>query len=131
MGFDGGGYNIAIATAEHQSSLYCIVNIKQFMEFFISFFYACLRIRFLDVKTNPGPRHPDSAVCLTGNLSDLTGTSPQYDTLLYPETLVSDMHNVSELLVPGFGNHVLLCRGKLPRARRVAAYKGVGCGAFR
>ena len=38
------------------------------------------------------------------------------------ETLVSDMHHVSELLVPGFGRPVLLCRGKMPRARGMAAY---------
>ena len=37
------------------------------------------------------------------------------------ETLVSDIRHVSELLVPGFGRPVL-CRGKIPRARGVAAY---------
>ena len=31
--------------------------------FSISFFYGCLRLRFLDVETNPGPRHPVPAVC--------------------------------------------------------------------
>ena len=34
----------------------------------------------------------------------------------------SDMRHVSELLVPGFGSPVLLCRGRLPRARGMAAY---------
>ena len=41
------------------------------------------------------------------------------------------MHHVSELLVPGFGRTVLLCRGKMPRARGMAAYVRDGYGAFR
>ena len=52
---------------------------------------------------------------LAGNLSDLTVASSQYDILFCSETLVSDMRHVSELLVPGFGHPVLLCRGKMPR----------------
>ena len=32
------------------------------------------------------------------------------------------MRNVSELLVPGFGRPVLLCRGRMPRARGIAVY---------
>ena len=95
------------------------------MEFIYLIFYACLRLRFLDVETNPGPRRPVPDVCrilcrnvrgLEGNLSDLTVASSQYDMLLCSETLVTDMHHVSELLVPGFGRPVLLCRGKMPRA---------------
>ena len=82
------------------------------MEFIYLIFYACLRLLFLDVETNPGPRHPVPAVCrvlssnvrgLAVNLSDLTVTSSQYDILFCSETLVSDMRHVSELLVPGFG----------------------------
>ena len=48
---------------------------------------------------------------LAGNLSDLTVASSQYDILLCSESFVSDMRHVSELLVPGFGRSVLLCRG--------------------
>ena len=59
---------------------------------------------------------------LAGNLSDLIVSSYQYDKLLCYETLVSDMCHVSELQVPGFGRPVLLCRGKMPRARGMAAY---------
>ena len=44
---------------------------------------------------------------LAGNVSDLTVASSQ----------VSDSRHVSELLVPGFGRRVLLCRGRMPRAR--------------
>ena len=97
-------------------------------------FYLFLRLRFPDVETNPGPRRPVEASCrilcsnvrgLSGNLSDLAVASSQYDILLCSETLVSD------LLVPGFGRPVLLCRGKLPRARRMAAYVRDGYGAFR
>ena len=53
------------------------------------------------------------------------------DILFCSETLVSDMRHVSELLVPGFGWPVLLCRGKMPRARGMAAYVRDGYGAFR
>ena len=57
--------------------------------------------------------------------------SSQYDILLCSETLVSDSRHVSELLVPGFGRPVLLCRGRIPRARGMAAYVRDGYGAFR
>ena len=103
-------------------------------------FYSCLRLRFLDIETNPGPRRPVTAICrilcsnvrgLSENLSDLAVASSQYDILLCSETLVSDFRHVSELLVPGFGRPVLLCRGKLPRARGMAAYLRDRYGAFR
>ena len=80
------------------------------MEFQYPIFYGRLRLRFLDVETNPGPRRPlpvSRILCsnvrgLAGNLSDLTVASSQYDILLCSETLVSDMRHVSEVLVPGF-----------------------------
>ena len=92
------------------------------------------------METNPGPRRPVPVVCkilcsnvraLVRNLSDLTVASSQYDILLCSETLVSDMRHVSEGLVPGFSRPVLLCRGKMPRARGMAAYVRDGYGAFR
>ena len=92
------------------------------------------------METNPGPGRPVPAVCrilcsnvlgLAGNLSDLTVASSQYDILLCSETLVSDMRHVSEVLVPGSGRPVLLCQGKIPRARGMAAYVRDGYGAFR
>ena len=101
------------------------------MEFIYLFFYAFLRLRFLDVETNIGQRSPVLADCrilcsngvgLAGNISDLTVTSSQYDILVCSETMVSDMRHVSELLVPGFGRPVFLCRGKIPQARVMAAY---------
>ena len=61
-----------------------------------------------------------------GNLSDLTVASSKYDVLLCSDTLVSDMRHVSEVLVPVFGRLVLLCRGKMPRARGMAAYERDG-----
>ena len=94
----------------------------------------------MDVEPNPGPRRPVPTVCrllcsnvrgLAGNLSDLTGASSRYDILLCSETLVSYMRHVSELLVPGFGRPVLLCRGRMPRARRMVVYLRDGYGAFR
>ena len=56
--------------------------------------------------------------------------SSQYDILFCSETLVSDMRHVLELLVSGFGRPVLLCRGKMPRARGLAACVRDGFGAF-
>ena len=117
--------------------MYCILNITQFIDFLYLIFYACRRLPFLDVETNPGLRRPVPDVCriicsnvwgLAGNLSDLTVAL--YDILLCSETLVSDMHHVSEILVPGFGWPVLLSRGKMPRARGMAAYLRDGYGAF-
>ena len=110
------------------------------MDFLYPIFYGCLRLRFLDVETNRSPRRLVPVVCrilcsnvwsLAGNLSDLTMASSQYDILLCSETLVSDMPHVLEVLVPGFGCPVLLCRGKMPRARGMAAYVRDGYGAFR
>ena len=92
------------------------------------------------MEINPGSRLPVPTVCrllcsnvwgLAGNLSDLTVASSQFDILLCSETLVSDMRLVSELMVPGFGRPALLCRGRLPRVRWMAAYVRDGYGAFR
>ena len=110
------------------------------MEFLFLIFYACLRLRFLDVETNPGPQRLVPTVCrllfstvrgLAGNLSYLTVASSRYDILLCSETLVSDMRHVSELLVPGFCRPVLLCRSRMLRAREIAAYVRGGYGASR
>ena len=89
------------------------------------------------METNP---RPVSAICRilcrnvqgsAGNLSDLTVASSQYGILFCSETLVSDMRQVSELLVPGFGRPVLLYRSKIPRARGMVVYERDGYGAFR
>ena len=89
------------------------------MDFLYLIFYGCLRLRFLDVETNPGLRRPATDICrilssnvrgLAGNLSDRTMASSQYDILLWSESLVSDMRHVSEVLVPGFCRPVVLCR---------------------
>ena len=99
---------------------------------YLIFFFACLSLRFLDVETNPGPRRPVPPVCrllcsnvrgLAGNLIDLTVASSQYDLLLCSDTLVSDSRHVAELLVPGFGRPVLLCRGTMPRARGIVPFQ--------
>ena len=91
------------------------------MDFLYLIFYGCLRLRFLDVETNPGLRRPVPGVCrilcsnvrgLAGNLSHLTVASSQYDILLGCETLVSDMRHVSEVLLPGFCRPVLLFRAR-------------------
>ena len=50
---------------------------------------------------------------------------------LIEKSMVLDMRHVSELLVPGFGLTILLCRGKMPLALGMAAYVQDDCGAFR
>ena len=57
---------------------------------------------------------------LPENLSDLTLAASRYDILLCSETLVADISNVTELLVPGYGRPVMLCRGRMPRFRGMA-----------
>ena len=46
------------------------------MEFLYLIFYACLRLRFLDVETYPGSPRAVSAVCrmLCSNVRGLAGT---------------------------------------------------------
>ena len=98
MCFVGGGVNIAIVTAMPPSFVYCIVNIKYFINFLYLIFYIIPRLRFLDVDTNPGQRRVVPAVCiilcsnvrsLAGNLCHLTVYSSQYEMLLCSESLVS------------------------------------------
>ena len=122
------------------AGMFCSLTHSLWNSYILLFFYAFLRLQFPDVETNPGPRRPVPTVCrllcsnvlgLAGNLSDLTVASSQYDILLCSETLVSDSCHVKELLVPGFGCPVLLCRGRMPRARGMAVYVRDGYGAFR
>ena len=91
------------------------------------------------METNPSPWRPVPAVrkilCSNvwgqaGNLSDLNVASYQYDILFCSETLVSDTHHLTELLIPSFGRPVFLCRGKMPQARGMAAHAKDGYGAF-
>ena len=109
------------------------------MDLLYLIFYACLRLRILDVDTHPGPWRPVPVVCRilcsnvrgrAGNLCDLAVASSQYDILQCSEILVLEMRHVSELLVPRFGRPVLLCRSKMPRARGMAEYSRDCYGAF-
>ena len=110
------------------------------MELFYLIFYACLRLRFLDVAINPGLRRPVPAFCRIlccnvrcpeGNISDLTLASSQYDIRLCSETLVSDMRHVLELL---FSDSVALSCCAEARCLRpdgcLHTYE-IGYGAFR
>ena len=67
---------------------------------------------------------------LARNLSDLTMALSRYDILLCSETLVSDIHYVSVLLVPRFGRPVLLYQYMMLQDRGMAAYTRDGYGAF-
>ena len=106
------------------------------MDFLHLIVYGCLRLRFLDVMAQRRLYLLSAEYSVVmfgawpGTLSDLTVASSQYDTLLCSESLVSDIRQVSEVLVPDFGHPVLLCRGKMPRARGMAAYVRDGYGAF-
>ena len=140
MGFVGDGSNIAIVPALPLSSFLIVVSIySQEMGTLHLKFSSCLRLRSPDVYTNSDPRRPVPASCrilfrnvwgLSGNLGDLAVALSWYDILLCSQTLVSDLRHVPELLVPGFGHPVFLCRGKLPHAHGMAAYVREGNGAF-
>ena len=107
-------------------------------------FYACQELRFPDVEPNSIPQRPFPGACrilcsnvrgLSKNLSDVTVASSKYDLLLCFETLVSDRHQISEFLVPGFDHLVLLYRDGMPRERGMAAYVAFRqpkfeCGCF-
>ena len=135
------GGNIAISTALPPSFyVLCCKHLAVYGIRISDFFYACLRLQFPNANPGRGGLFRLSAdysvvmcsnVPLAGNLSDLTVVSSQYDILFCSETLVSDSRHVSELLVPGFGCPVLLCRGRMPRAQGIAAYVRDGYGAFR
>ena len=84
---------------------------KQFRAFLYLTIYACLRLWFLDMDTNPGLQHPVPTICrilcsnvrgMDGNLSDPTVASSRYDMLLCSDTLVSDMCHKLEFLVTRF-----------------------------
>ena len=139
MGFVGGGGNIAISTALPPS--FCVLCCKHLIVYGIHIsFFSVPEASVSGCGDYPGTRRPVSTVCrllcsnvrgLAGNLSDLTVESSQYDILLCSETFVSDSCHVSELLLPGFGRPVLLYRGRMPRARGMAAYVRDGYRAFR
>ena len=141
MGFVGGSSKIAIATALPPSLfVYCIVNIKIVYGFSLSHFLWLPEASVYGCGDKPWPHRPVPAVCrilcsnvqgLAGNLSDLIVALSPYDILLCSETLVSNRHHVSEVLIPGFRRPLLLCQGKMPRARGMAAYVRDGYGAFR
>ena len=112
MYFVGSRGNIAISTALPSS--FCALHCKHQIVHGISLsYFLCL--------------HEAS---VSGCRDDLTLASSQYDILSCSETLVSDMRHVLELLVPWFDRPVLLCRGRMPRARGMAAYVQDACGAF-
>ena len=68
--------------------VHCIVTIKQFGEFPYLIFNACLRLRFLDVETSPGPRRPVPAISrilcsnVRGLAESLSVWHTRYDILL-------------------------------------------------
>ena len=135
MGFVGGGGNIAIITAQPPSFfvLYCK---NQILYGFSITYFLCMPEASVSGRGDRPVPAVSRLLCsnvrgLAGNLSDLAVASSRHDILLCSETLVSDIRHVSELLVPGFDHPVLLCRGRMPRVRGMAAYVRDGYGAFR
>ena len=70
----------------------------------IFIFYACLRLPFLDVVTNPDPLGPVPGICrilcstvraLAGNLSDLIEALSQYDILARQRTVLQSILQTS------------------------------------
>ena len=109
------------------------------MKFLYLIFYACLSLQFLDLETRSASLHPVHAFCrilcsnvlgLDRNLSNLTVASSRYHILLCYDTLVSDMHHVSELLVPGFDRTFLLCHRSMPQDPEMTADVRNGCRTY-
>ena len=85
MGFAGGDSAHAIATALPTTFfvLYCL-NFLTVYRFYYQIFQTCLRLRFTDVESNPGPGRPVPTVCsiictnvrgMSLNLNNLTVAS--------------------------------------------------------
>ena len=117
-----------------------ILNRMNFMGCIFLILFACLKSRFLNVEPNSGLRRPVPAASsilysnvrgLSKNLSDLTVVSSQDGILLYPDTLVSYLRHVSELLIARFGRQDMLCKDRMPWVWGLAAYVRDDYEAFR
>ena len=94
----------------------------------VLFFYGCLKLRFLDVEVNPGPRAVPQCCrimftninCLHGNRHELTIAATKFDVVT--ATKVTGRRHVSELLLPGFKTPTLLLRGARPNGHGVALF---------
>lgn len=84
-----------------------------------------------DVELNPGPYRQRAKCCrilysnirgLYKNIKDLTMAAANYDIVFCSETLVSNLRDVSELLIPNFNKPVLVRRDSFPRARGMSVY---------
>ena len=107
------------------------------MDFLYLIFYGCLRLRFQDVETNHGSRRSVPAVCrilcsnvrgLALNLSDLSVASSVYNMLFALRLWFQICVTCRRCWFPV---SVALYRGKMHRAREVAAYVRDGYGAIR
>ena len=112
-------------------------------------FHSCLRLRFPEVEKNPGPRSPVAASCriLCSNVRVCPGTLVTWPWLRLSMIYCCALRALSQIWVTcqscsflSFGRPVLLCRGNLPRARGMAAFRqpkpyplprARGYGAFR
>ena len=102
------------------------------LSFHILVFFLFLLILSGDVELNPGPPHNNRVkqcrllYCnirgLHKNIQDLITNSRHYDILCCSETLVSNIRHVSELIIPGFRNPIILRRDAFPRTRGMALY---------
>ena len=141
MGFVGGSGNITIVLLPYHV-VFVLIAFKYSLIYGTNpLYFLCLPgtsvSRCGDKPWPPGsgswclPNTLQECVVLSRNLSNLTLASSHDNLLLCSDTLLSDRHHTSELLVPGFGHPVFLCQDGVPRSYGMAAYVRNGYGEFR
>ena len=107
---------------------------------FVHLFFACLVLRFPDMKLNPGPKVSVPRNCrylyaningLSANINELSVASSRFDIVTCAETLVSARKHAAELIIPGFGRPTLSLRDVRPGTRGMALYIRDGFAASR
>ena len=102
-------------------------------------FYGCLKLRFLDVEENPGPRPRNSCRVMFTNINGLHGnldelavaSSSGFDVVVCAEAKVTGRRHAAELKLPGFVSPSLLLRGARPNGMSMALYVKEGFQAAR
>ena len=109
------------------------------MDFLYVIFYGCLRLRFLDVETKPGPCHPAPAVCriLCSNVWGLAGNLVTWPWLCLRMIYCCALRLWFQICIrcrrcwfPVSVTLSCMCRYKTPRAHGMAAYIRDGYRAF-
>ena len=110
------------------------------MGLLLLYYYGCLRLRFPDVETNPGPRSVRPRSCrvmfsningLHGNLEELAVAAAGYDVVACAETKVTNRRHLAELRLPGFSSPNLLLRGARPNGLGLSLFVRSGLSVCR